>query len=58
MDIDKCQNLKTRWTDSEFSQKYRDDADICLPFRSHFSNKYEVVWLDLAGPAVLVQITQ
>lgn len=27
---------KTRWTDSQFSQNYRDDADIYLPFRRQF----------------------
>ena len=27
---------KSRWANSEFSQNYRDDADIFLPFRSRF----------------------
>jgi len=27
---------KTRWADSEFSRKYRDGADIYLPFRRRF----------------------
>lgn len=27
---------KSRWADGEFSQNYRDDADIYLPFRSQF----------------------
>ena len=27
---------KSRWADSEFSQNFRDDADIFLPFRSRF----------------------
>lgn len=27
---------KSRWADSEFSQNYRDEADIYLPFRSQF----------------------
>lgn len=27
---------KTKWADSEFSQSYRDDADIYLPYRAHF----------------------
>jgi tRNA (cmo5U34)-methyltransferase len=27
---------KSRWANSEFSQNYRDDADIYLPFRSQF----------------------
>lgn len=27
---------KTKWADSEFSQNYRDDADIYLPYRSQF----------------------
>lgn len=27
---------KSRWADSEFSQGYRDDADIFLPFRGQF----------------------
>ncbi len=27
---------KTRWADSEFSQKYRDGADIYMPFRQRF----------------------
>ncbi len=29
---------KSRWADSEFSQNYRDEADIYLPFRSQFIN--------------------
>ena len=27
---------KTRWADSEFSRKYRDEADIYMPFRRKF----------------------
>ena len=27
---------ESRWTDSAFSQNYRDEADIYLPFRQKF----------------------
>ena len=48
---------KTRWADSEFSQKYRDGADIYLPFRRWFvevtKSLYSYVFKDRTDIRVL-----